>query len=143
MKPDLCPFVCHSSGFHLISFAYLLRSQSGYHFIVACAALLRGSVQCLPSLSLEKSHFFHNMERQRIPARRRLFNPLSGTPRKPGAAQKTNLSLRRAAPSPDQAFFHPSRPYQRARTRDMNVRWSVEAVPELDSDVWIFCSPLL
>lgn len=138
MKPDLCPFVRHSSGFHVISFAYLLRSQSGYHFIVACAALLRGSVQCLPSLSLEKSHFFDNMERQRIPARRRLFNPLSGTPRKPGAAQKTN-----SAPSPDQAFSRPSRPCQSASTRDMKVRWSVEGVPELDSDVWIFCSPLL
>lgn len=33
MKPDLCPFVCHSTGFHVISFEYLLRSQRRYHFI--------------------------------------------------------------------------------------------------------------
>lgn len=31
MKPDLCPLVCHSSGFHLISLEYLLRSQSRRH----------------------------------------------------------------------------------------------------------------
>lgn len=51
MKPDLCPFVCHSSGFHVISFEYLLRSQSRYRFIRLSHALLHGSALCLPSLS--------------------------------------------------------------------------------------------
>lgn len=33
MKPDLCPFVCHSTGFHVISFEYSSKSQSCYRFI--------------------------------------------------------------------------------------------------------------
>lgn len=121
MKPDLCPFVCHSSGFYVISFAYLLRSQSGYHFIVACGALLRGAVQRLPGLP----HLLPGF-RKTFPAEgcRHTFwtacsargSRLDGDFLILSQVRQKNLEqLRR--------LFHPSRPYQRASTRDMKVRW--------------------
>lgn len=63
MKPDLCPFVCHSSGFHVISFEYLLRSQSRYRFIrlshacsvdSACVGLTATVHQSLSELGKKK-----------------------------------------------------------------------------------------
>lgn len=53
-KPDLCPFVCHSSGFHVISFEYLQTGRSHYRYI----GLSRASGLCLPSLPDYYSHLF-------------------------------------------------------------------------------------
>lgn len=61
-KPDLCPFVCHSSGFHVISFEYLQTGRSHYRYI----GLSRASGLCLPSLPDYYSHLFLSFAKKQL-----------------------------------------------------------------------------
>lgn len=55
MKPHLCPFVCHSSGFHVISFEYLQTGQSHYRFIGPSRASSLPDYTAVFLLALEKN----------------------------------------------------------------------------------------